>query len=162
MTRPLALITGASAGIGAALARIFAANGYDVALTARREDRLNGLAEEIRLKYQVETLVVPADLSKPGACADILGEIGNQGRHVDALANNAGYGLPGMFAETTWEDQSTFLMVMVNAVCELSHKVLPGMVERKFGRILNVASLAGLTPGGPGHTPCTGPRKASW
>lgn len=152
MTRRLALITGASAGIGAALARSFAANGYDVALTARRGDRLNALAEEIRLKHEVETLVIEADLSRPGACADLLGEIEKQGRHVDALANNAGYGLPGTYAETEWPDQSAFLQVMVTAVCELSHRVLPGMVERGFGRILNVASLAGLTPGGSGHT----------
>ena len=71
---------------------------------------------------------------------------------VDALVNNAGYGLPGTFATTSWADQATFLQVMLTSVCEMTHKVLPGMVERRFGRIVNVASLAGLVPGAAGHT----------
>ena len=152
MDRRLALVTGASAGIGAAFARIFASHGYDVALTARRTERLETLAEEIRLRYGVETLTVAADLAKPGAVATILEHLAANGREVDALVNNAGYGLPGAYSETRWEDQAAFLQVMVTAPCELAHKVLPGMVERRFGRIVNVASLAGLVPGSAGHT----------
>ncbi|MFC3071236.1 SDR family NAD(P)-dependent oxidoreductase [Phenylobacterium soli] len=152
MDRRLALVTGASAGIGAAFAKIFASHGYDLALTARRTDRLETLAEEIRLRHGVETLVVAADLAKAGAADRILGALSAEGRSVDALVNNAGYGLPGTFAETKWEDQAAFLQVMVTAPCELAHKVLPGMVERRFGRIVNVASLAGLVPGAAGHT----------
>ena len=152
MARRLALVTGASAGIGAAFARIYASHGYDVALTARRADRLETLASEIRLRFGVEALVIAADLGEPGAPDALLAEIESHGRVVDALVNNAGYGLPGAYADTEWPDQRSMLQVMLVAVCELTHKVLPGMVERKFGRVVNVASLAGLTPGSAGHT----------
>jgi hypothetical protein len=152
MDRRLALVTGASAGIGAAFARIFAGHGYDVALTARRGDRLNRLAEDIRLRHGVETLVIPADLADPAGPGTILDHLVAHGRQVDALVNNAGYGLPGVFSETRWEDQAAFLQVMLTAPTELAHRVLPGMVERRFGRIVNVASLAGLIPGSAGHT----------
>jgi len=152
MARRLALITGASAGIGAAFARIYASHGYDVALTARRADRLEALAAEIRLRFGVEALVIAADLAEPGASDAILAEVAAHGRVVDALVNNAGYGLPGAYSATEWPDQRASLQVMLIAVCELTHKILPGMVERKFGRIVNVASLAGLAPGTAGHT----------
>ncbi|MDB5449691.1 MAG: oxidoreductase, short-chain dehydrogenase/reductase family, partial [Phenylobacterium sp.] len=152
MDRRLALVTGASAGIGAAFARILARHGYDLALTARRADRLETLAEEIRLRSGVETLTVAADLADPDATDRILEHLAAHGRTVDALVNNAGYGLPGAYADTRWEDQQAFLQVMLHAPCELAHKVLPGMVERRFGRIVNVASLAGLVPGSAGHT----------
>jgi len=150
MTRRLCLVTGASAGIGAAFARIFAAHGYDIALTARRLDRLEALAAEIRLKHGVETLVIAADLAESGAVDKVLAEIEAQGRVVDALVNNAGYGVPGHYADTRWADQAAFLQVLLVAVCEMSHKVLPGMIERRFGRIVNVASVAGLVAGNPG------------
>lgn len=152
MDRRLALITGASAGIGAAFARILASHGYDVALTARRTDRLDALAEEIRLRHGVETLTVGADLADPEAPGQILDHLTAHGRTVDALVNNAGYGLPGAYSETRWAEQQAFLQVMVTAPCELAHRVIPGMSSRRFGRIVNVASLAGLIPGSAGHT----------
>jgi short-subunit dehydrogenase len=152
MARRLALITGASAGIGAAFARIYADHGYDVALTARRADRLEKLAGEISLRSGVETLTVSADLAQPGAVDAILAEIAAHGREIDAVVNNAGYGHPGTYATTTWAEQQAFLQVLLMSVAEMSHKVLPGMIERKFGRIVNVASLAGLVPGSMGHT----------
>ena len=152
MARRLALITGASAGIGAAFARIYAAHGYDVALTARRTERLEKLAGEVSLGSGVETLTIAADLAQPGAVDDILAQIAAHGREVDAVVNNAGYGLPGTYASTSWEEQQAFLQVLLMSVCEMSHKVLPGMIERRFGRIVNVASLAGLIPGSMGHT----------
>jgi short-subunit dehydrogenase len=152
MDRRLALITGASAGIGQAFARIFASHGYDLALTARRGARLEALADDIRLRYGGETLVIPADLAERDAPVAILEAVQANGRQVDALVNNAGYGLPGAYADTRWVDQQAFLQVMVTAPCELAHRVLPGMLERRFGRIVNVASLAGLIPGGAGHT----------
>jgi uncharacterized protein len=152
MARRLALITGASAGIGAAFARIYASNGYDVALTARRAERLDELAGELSLRYGVEVLTIPADLAEAGAVEAILGRIAAEGREVDALVNNAGYGLPGSYAKTSWSDQAALLQVLVTSVCEMSHRVLPGMIERRYGRIVNVASLAGLIPGPAGHT----------
>lgn len=152
MTRRLCLITGASAGIGAALARTYASHGFDVALTARRGDRLDALAEDIRARSGVETLTIVADLAEPGAVDLILAEIAANGRTVDVLVNNAGYGLPGSYGATTWAEQQAFMNVMVNAVCEMSHKVLPGMVAQRYGRIVNVASLAGFLPGTPNST----------
>ncbi|MFD3264691.1 SDR family NAD(P)-dependent oxidoreductase [Phenylobacterium ferrooxidans] len=152
MDRKLALITGASAGIGAAFARIYASHGYDVALTARRAERLDRLAEDIGLRHGVETLTVAADLADPAAPGAILDHLTAHGRVVDALVNNAGYGQPGTYADTTWEQQAAVLQVMLTAPSELAHRVLPGMVDRRFGRIVNVASLAGLIPGSAGHT----------
>jgi hypothetical protein len=155
----LALVTGASAGIGAAMARVYAAHGYDLALSARREDRLHALADELRLRFGVQSLVIPADLAAPESPERIVSTIAANGREVDALVNNAGYGLPGAYAVTRWEDQRALLQVLVAAPCELAHKVLPGMLARRFGRIVNVASLAGLMPGAKGQT-LYGPAKA--
>jgi short-subunit dehydrogenase len=152
MDRRLALVTGASAGIGAAFAHTLARHGYDVALTARRADRLASLGDEIRRRYGVESLVIPGDLADPAAPAAIVGRIAANGRSIDMLVNNAGYGLPGAYGATRWEDQQAFLQVMVNAPCELAHRVVPQMIGRRFGRIINVASLAGLVPGAAGHT----------
>jgi short-subunit dehydrogenase len=150
--RRLCLVTGASAGIGAAIARIYASHGYDLALTARREDRLGAVADDIRLRHAVEVQVIGADLADPAAPDHILGEIAAHGRSVAALVNNAGYGLTGRYATSGWAEQAAMLQVMLTAVCELTHKALPGMVEQGFGRIVNVASLAGLIPASPGQS----------
>jgi len=152
MDRRLALVTGASAGIGAAFARILASHGYDLALTARRAERLDKLAEEISLRYGVEALTVTADLAEPDAPGHVLDVLTAHGRTVDALVNNAGYGLPGTYADTRWEDQRAVIQVMMTAPAELAHRVVPGMIHRGFGRIVNVSSLAGLVPGAAGHT----------
>jgi short-subunit dehydrogenase len=152
LDRRLALVTGASAGIGAATARILAAHGYDLALTARRTDRLEKLADEIRLRSGVETLTITADLADPAAPGRIMEHLEAHGRTVDALVNNAGYGIPGGYATTTWAEQQAFLQVCLQAPCDLAYRVLPGMLDRRFGRILNVSSVAGLIPGAAGHT----------
>lgn len=152
MARRLVLITGASAGIGAAFARIYAGQGYDVALTARRADRLEALAGEINMRFGVEAYPIPADLAEGSGPDTVLEALSAQGRPADALVNNAGYGLPGSYLNTTWSDQRAFLRLMVEAPMELAHKVLPSMTERRFGRIVNVASLAGLVPPAAGHT----------
>ena len=157
--RRLCLITGASAGIGAAFARVFASHGYDLALTARRKDRLEALADELESTCGVRTLVIPADLADPAAPAQIFATIGDHGLQVDALVNNAGYGIPGAFRTADWVAQAAMLQVMLTSVCSLTHLALPGMIERRFGRIITVASLAGLIPGSPGHT-LYGPVKA--
>lgn len=152
MNRKLALVTGASAGIGAAFARTLAARGYDLALTARRVDRLGALADELRSAHGVDVITVAADLARPEAPAAVLEAIAAQGRHVDVLINNAGYGLPGTYAETAWTDQAAFIQVMTTAPCELAHGVIGGMRARRYGRIVNVASVAGLVPPAAGHT----------
>jgi uncharacterized protein len=150
--RPLALITGASAGIGAEYARQMAALGHDLALTARRRDRLDELAAELRQAHGIETLVIPADLADPAATDLICAELDKFGRGVDVLVNNAGYAIAGVYHQTEWSDQSRFLQLMVIAVAQLSHRLLPGMRERGTGGIINVASLAGIVPGSSGHT----------
>lgn len=156
MARKLVLITGASSGIGDAMARQFAAKGWDLALVARREDRLRDLAEEMKAKNGVDSLVIPADLSRPGEPERIVAEIEKAGRQIDGLVNNAGAGQPGYFTETGWADQARFLELMVTSYLKLIHLVLPGMEERKFGRIINVSSVSALLPVSPGHTRFSG------
>ena len=152
MERRLALITGASAGIGAEFARQYAALGWDLALTARRADRLKAIAGELEDAHGIKAIVIEQDLAAVDAADHILAALNKQGRHVDALVNNAGYGLPGTFFNTSWSDQADFIRVLYTAPIELAHKVLPGMRERGYGRIINVASLAGYAAGSAGHT----------
>lgn len=152
VTRRLALVTGASAGIGAAFAKEYASRGFDLALTARRSDRLEALAAELRAKHRIEAFTITSDLADPTASDAIIAAVASRGRAVDVLVNNAGYGVPGYWAGTTWKQQTDAVQVMLTAPLELSHRLLPGMLDRKWGRIVNVASLAGFTPGAASHT----------
>jgi short-subunit dehydrogenase len=145
-----ALITGASSGIGAAIAREYARRGKPLILTARREDRLNALADE--LGARVPCTVIVADLADPSVPTALFAEIEALDLWVDTLVNNAGYGVTGHFLAQPWSTHADFLQVMVTAPCELAHLFLSGMQERRHGRIINVASLAGLVPGSAGHT----------
>jgi uncharacterized protein len=151
MTRTV-LVTGASSGIGEALARVFAAEGWDLVITARREDRLRTLAEQLAKQHDRRVHVVVTDLAAAGAVATLCEEVATRGIVIDGLVNNAGYGVPGAYVNSTWEQHHAFLQVMVVAVAELTHRLLPGMLQRGYGRILNVASLAGLVPAPAGHT----------
>lgn len=150
--RPLSLVTGASAGIGAAFARALAARGHDLALTARRTDRLEALAAELRAQHACEVTVLAADLSDPGAPQALCAALAGRGLAVDWLINNAGYGVPGRFDAKAWRVHADFMQVLVNAPLELAWRLLPGMRQRGYGRIVNVASLAGHVPGTAGHT----------
>ncbi|MGN6312249.1 MAG: SDR family NAD(P)-dependent oxidoreductase [Rhodanobacteraceae bacterium] len=149
---PRALVTGASAGIGAAFARELAVRGCNLVLTARRGDRLQALANELRMKYDVDAQVLVADLAQPDACEKIAAALAQRGLRVDILVNNAGYGVPGSFTDSEWRTHEDFIRVLMIAPTELSHRLLPAMRERGYGCIINVASLAGLVPGTPGHT----------
>lgn len=151
-SRRRALVTGASAGIGQAFAHVLASEGHDLVLTARRVDRLDALAAELRHRYNVSCRTIAEDLADAAAPRRIVETCATEGLPIDILINNAGYGVPGAYAKTTWEDQQQFLQVLVVALSELTHRLLPGMIERRWGRILNVASLAGLLPGVAGHT----------
>ena len=146
------LITGASAGIGTALAREYAARGWNLVLTARRTERLQALKEEIEAAHGVSVDHVTADLMEDGAVDAMLAEIEAKGLTIDGLANNAGYGHPGLFLDSSWEEHDRFNRLMVGVVVEATRKLLPGMVDRGFGRVMNVASLAGHMPGSRGHT----------
>ncbi len=147
-----ALVTGASAGIGEAFAAALAARGANVILTARRVDRLDALAAALRSAHGVETLVIGADLARAGAPAEIAAAIAAAGKPVDILVNNAGYGQPGHFEEVGWETHQAFIELMMTSCAHLAHLFLPGMHARGYGRIINVASVAGLVPGAAGHT----------
>ena len=145
-------MTGASSGIGAAFAHVFAAHGFDVVVTARREDRLRAEAARLEQAFGRQVHVVAADLASREAPAEICREIASRGLTIDALVNNAGYGVPGTYVASPWERHEAMLNVMVMAMSELTYRLLPGMIERRYGRIVNVASLAGLVPAPAGHT----------
>jgi len=150
--RKLVLITGASAGLGAAFARAYARRGFDLALAARRLDRLEALAAELSSAHGIEAFSVGIDLAVFGAETMLLDAVTARGRQVDVLVNNAGFSIPQSFAAVPWERQRDFLMTLVVSACGLAHGVLPGMVERGAGAIVNVASLAGFAPGAAGHS----------
>jgi uncharacterized protein len=141
-----ALITGASSGIGLELARIFARNRADVVLVARHQDKLNALAAELRTAG-VAAHVVVADLSVAGAAASVAARVGELGVEIDALVNNAGFGLYGRLLETSLETELQMIQVNIVALTELTKRLLPPMVARQRGRIMNVASTAAFFPG---------------
>jgi short-subunit dehydrogenase len=150
--RPWALVTGASAGIGAEFARQLAARGYDLVLTARRADRLASLAAELSQRHGARCEVIAIDLSQADANASLFRTTESAGIAVDMLVNNAGYGLPGHLTAQPWAAHRDFIALMVSGPVELCWHYLPGMRSRGRGHIINVASLAGLVPGSAGHT----------
>jgi short-subunit dehydrogenase len=148
----MALVTGASSGIGQAFAEALAREGHSLILTARRADRLEALADSLRRAHGIDAQAIPADLADPAAPHGLAGEIAARGLTVDILVNNAGYGVPGRYDRQPWDVHAAFLQVMVTAVCHLTYLFLPGMIERRWGRIVNIASLAGHLPAPAGHT----------
>ena len=147
-----ALVTGASSGIGKAFAELLAEKGYSVVLTARRADRLEALAADLKARHGVATHTVVADLAEPDAPAAIAKELAARQLTIDLLVNNAGYGVPGSYVNVSWSDHARFMQVMVTAVLDLTYRLLPGMLQRGWGRIINIASVAGMVPSPAGHT----------
>ena len=137
-----ALVTGASAGIGWALAEELAAGGAHLVLTARRRERLDQLAETLRQRHGISTEVCTADLTQPGAPAEIFAFTADKGLTIDLLVNNAGLGDYGEFHASDLQKQLAMVQVNCEAVVHLTHLYLKGMVERKSGDILIVASTA--------------------
>lgn len=150
--RPVALITGASSGIGAAFAREFARQGHDLVLVARREERLRSVASELAAAHGVTAHVLPADLADPAAPEMIVADLAARGIEIDALVNNAGYGVPGPLAASDWARHRDCLQVMVTAPVHLAYLLAPAMVRRGRGHILHVGSLSGLLPPHAGGT----------
>jgi short-subunit dehydrogenase len=149
--RHTALITGASAGIGRAFAQELAIRGHDLVITARRQERLLSLQHDLgELGVRVESIA--ADLTDPVAPQRLFDAIAERNIRVDVLVNNAGYGLGEVFAKTTWPQNADFLQVMVTSVAQLTHLFVPGMIERRYGRVIHVASTAGLIHGAPSST----------
>jgi short-subunit dehydrogenase len=147
-----ALVTGASAGIGAEFARQLAAHGCDLVLTARREDPMQSLASTLRQRHGIDAQVIADDLADPAAPARIVTAATEGGRAIDILINNAGYGVPGGYTRVDWDIHARFMRVLVEAPLRFCHLLLPDMRQRGYGRIVNVASLAGLVPATPGNT----------
>ncbi len=143
----VALVTGASGGIGEDLARLIAAGGRDVVLLARSAPKLQTLADELSLAYNISATVLAMDLSVPGAADEIARTLAERRIVIDMLINNAGFGTHGAFARENSVEQSRMLQVNVVALTMLTRFLLPGMIERRRGRILNVASTAAFQPG---------------
>lgn len=138
-----AVVTGASSGIGTDMARVLSKMGYDLIITARREDRLKALSDEL----ETNVTVIPADLSNPKNCLEFFDKIKDE--DFDFAINNAGFGLFGAFSKTDLQTELDMIDVNINAVHILTKKFVQYFENRKGGHILNVASSAGLMPGGP-------------
>ena len=142
-----ALITGASSGIGLEMARIFAGEGFDLVLTARREERLMNLKQELEKDHSIRVHLFVADLSKPDAPNSLFQFCENQDLQINVLINNAGIGDYGFFSEADWAKTATMIDLNVKSLTHLTHLFLPGMIERGNGKIMNVASTAAFQPG---------------
>ncbi len=142
-----ALVTGASAGLGTELSRLFAADGHDVVLVARRREKLDALAADLESNHAVRAVVLAEDLTDPAAPARIASELTKRGIAVEFLVNNAGFGTTGAFVELDPARELAMVEVNVTAVVHLTRLLLPPMVARKSGRVLNIGSTAGFQPG---------------
>ena len=146
-TTRTALVTGASGGIGLELARLLAADGYRLALVARDAEKLDRAAQELGARAQQPAIAITQDLAAPDAADRIAEALDAEDVTIDLLVNNAGYAVYGAFAETTPDAELAMLQVNVMALTALTKRLLPGMVARGYGRILNVASTAAFLPG---------------
>ena len=141
-----ALITGASSGIGRALAYAFAARGYNLLLTARNEPLLGQVAADCSAKFSVAAEIHPADLSDSGAVDGLIGALSGSPRRFEILVNNAGFGVYGEFRSTPIDRELSLVSLQIDATLRLTKALLPGMLSRRSGRILNVASLYSFAP----------------
>ncbi|MFB7056615.1 SDR family NAD(P)-dependent oxidoreductase [Streptomyces vinaceus] len=142
------LITGASAGLGAAFARGFAAKGCELVLVARDKERLESVARELGREFGTTSEVLPADLLDADGCTAVTERLADRERPVDILVNNAGFGLPAPFPYSPVEDEERLLDLLVKVPLRLTHALLPGLRERRRGAVVNVSSVAGLLPTG--------------
>jgi len=145
--RPLALVTGASGGIGAEIARVLAGKGHDLVLVARSVERLAALTEELSRAHGIQARALAADLAQGEEPDRLARSIASEGSEVDVLVNNAGFGLHGPFVRTDGARELEMIQLNVVALTRLTKLLLPGMVARGRGRVLNVASTAGFAPG---------------
>lgn len=141
-----ALVTGASSGIGARIATVLAEHGTNLVLVARRRDRLEALADDLRARLEVEVLVAPCDLEDPAGPTELFARTEGAGLPIDILVNNAGFGTYNEFATTAWDGLEGQLRVNILALTHLTHLFLPMMVQRGFGQLLNVASIGAYVP----------------
>lgn len=147
MNKKVALITGASSGIGREFARIHASKGGNLVIIARSEEKLRELKEELEKKYQVNVKIIVKDLTLPQAPQEIYNEVKEAGIKIDYLINNAGFGGRGFFHERPMESDLQMIQVNIVALTTLTRLFLPDFVQRNEGKILNVSSTAALMPG---------------
>lgn len=143
----VALVTGASGGIGCELAKVLAENGHNLIITARRAGQLETFKQELESDYSVTIHTFPADLSLSDTPEKIYNFISDNDIQVDILINNAGIGDYGVFHQSNWEKQATMIDLNIRSLTHLTHLFLPGMVSRNHGYILNLASTAAFQPG---------------
>ena len=143
----VALVTGASSGIGRELARLHAEQGRDLVVVARRLEALEALREELEAKHRVQVMPLSYDLTQANAREDLAAKLEQEGILVEYLINNAGFGLAGRFHDQSWSQLSGMIALNITALTHLTHLFLPKMVEWGAGRILNVSSTAGFMPG---------------
>jgi short-subunit dehydrogenase len=141
-----ALVTGASSGLGAAFARLLAARGADLVITARRADNLEALSKELGERHGVKVTVIPLDLSDPAAPAELYAKTEGAGVAIDVLVNNAGGGIHQNFVDLPWERVARQIQLNVVSLTELTHRFAKAMLGRGRGHILNVASIGAYTP----------------
>ena len=137
-----ALITGASAGLGSEFARQLAAKGKDLVLVARRAEPMEALAAELRSAHGIEADILTADLSEPGAPARLCAATEQRGLHVDFLINNAGSEGPDLIRTRNWDRQDAYIRLMMTSVAAMCHEFMPAMIEKGYGRVINIASVA--------------------
>lgn len=142
-----AVITGASSGIGYEFAKILAQKQYQLVLVARNLDRLNDIKQELEAKFGINVILIPADLSLENVAEGIVKEIKYRQLNVEILVNNAGFGYGGYYTQQTWENEKDMIQVNIKSLSQLTKLILPLMLEKKKGRICNVASTAGFYPG---------------
>jgi short-subunit dehydrogenase len=145
--RPLALVTGASSGIGEEIAAQLAARSYDLVLVARRADRLRALADRLRIAHGTNSTLVTADLAIREECDRVVEQVSHDSERLEMLVNNAGFGTHGFFRETDLDRELELIAVNCAAPVHLTKRLLPAMLQRRRGYILNVGSVAGFTPG---------------
>lgn len=143
----MAVVTGASSGIGLEFVTLLAEEGYDLVLAARSRSEMERIGVEMQRRHGIRVRIVPGDLSDPANVDRIIEAI--QGQPVDVLINSAGFGSYGVFEQIDWDLEYDMILLNVAAVTQLCKRLLPAMVHRRYGRVLNVASMAAFLPGGP-------------
>lgn len=145
--RKTALVTGASGGLGLEFARLLAKKKYDLVLVARNEGKLSSIKAELEQEHGITAWVCPCDLSRVDAALNVFQFTQAHDLEIDVLINNAGFGDSGKFAESNWQKQYEMVQVDITALIQLTHCFLPGMIERKHGKILNLSSVAAFCAG---------------
>jgi short-subunit dehydrogenase len=145
-SKATALITGASGGIGLELSRLFARDGYNLILVARSAEKLQALAVELEQAHGTTITILPADLSRPDAAQEVYSQVQAKDIQVDALVNNAGFGILDALATAHLEDSLEMIQLNVTSLTALTQLFLPGMIKRRSGRILNVGSTGSFSP----------------